>query len=228
MRRALQVNGVSLRALSRWLGLALCAALSLSACGGGDAPTRPSGSLPPSGNQAPTISGAPPTSTLVGRQYSFVPTASDANGDVLTFTITGRPAWATFDAASGRLQGTPAQADIGSSSSVSISVSDGSATATLTTFNLQVVATATGSATLTWSPPTFNSDGSALTNLASYRVYFGMTAGSYPNSIAVANPGLASFVVDQLTPATWHFVVTAVNSNGAESVFSNAATKIVN
>jgi hypothetical protein len=40
-------------------------------------------------------------------------------------------------------------------------------------------------------------------------------------------PGLATYVVDQLTPATWHFVVTAVNGNGVESSLSNRATKTI-
>ena len=39
-----------------------------------------------SGNTAPKISGSPPTSAAVGASYSFKPTASDANGDKLTFS----------------------------------------------------------------------------------------------------------------------------------------------
>jgi hypothetical protein len=56
-------------------------------------------------------------------------------------------------------------------------------------------------------------------------VYWSTTPGSYANSTTVNNPGLSSYVVDQLTPATWYFVVTAVNSQGVESAFSNAASK---
>jgi hypothetical protein len=212
----------------------IAAALVLAACGGEESeevaaapppPTAPSPTPPSSANSAPTITGAPLGSTLFGRQYSFVPTANDANGDILTFSITGRPTWATFDTATGRLQGTPTQADVGMSANVSINVTDGAATATLAAFSVQVVATATGSATLSWTPPTQNSDGSALTNLASYRVYFGTEAGNYPNSTPLASPGIATLVVEQLTPATWYFVVTAVNASGVESPFSNVGTK---
>jgi hypothetical protein len=159
--------------------------------------------------------------------YAFTPTASDADGNALTFSIAGRPAWASFNSATGRLQGTPTQADVGTNANITISVSDGTATTSLPGFSIQVVATATGSAMLSWTPPTQNSDGSPLTNLAAYRVRFGTASGSYPNMATVNNPGIATFVVDQLTPATWHFVVTAVNADGVESGFSNAATKTV-
>ena len=86
----------------------------------------------------------------------FAPTASDANGYPLTFTITGKPSWATFDASSGRLSGTPSGADVGTYSNIRIAVSDGSASTNLAAFAIQVVGTATGSATLTWQPPTGN------------------------------------------------------------------------
>jgi hypothetical protein len=230
------------RARIRLLALTLVVSFALTACGGDEetaaAPTitpppaansPPPSNPPPAGgaNQAPTISGTPAGSTLFGRQYTFTPTAADANGDVLTFSITGRPAWGTFDSATGRLQGTPTQADVGTSANIVISVTDGAASRSLASFNIQVVATATGSATLSWSPPTQNSDGSPLSDLGSYRVSFGTSSGIYPNSVTVNNPGVASFVVDQLTPATWYFVVTAVNASGVESAQSNMATKTV-
>jgi hypothetical protein len=51
----------------------------------------------PAGNSAPVISGVPPASVQAGNAYAFIPTAADANGDPLTFTIANRPAWATFN-----------------------------------------------------------------------------------------------------------------------------------
>jgi hypothetical protein len=97
----------------------------------------------------------------------------------------------------------------------------------LPAFSIAVVATATGSAALTWNPPTQNTDGSALTNLAGYKVYWGPAEGDYTNSVAITNAGLSSFVVDQLTPARWYFALTAVNAVGAESSHSNIASKQV-
>jgi Fibronectin type III domain len=83
----------------------------------------------------------------------------------------------------------------------------------------------TGSATLSWTPPTQNTDGSPLNNLAGYRIYWGTSAGSYAHSVTVNNPGLATYVVTELAPAQWYFVVTAYSAAGAESGNSNSATK---
>ena len=178
-------------------------------------------------NRAPTISGTPVTSVLQGTPYSFQPTAADADGNPLTFSITNRPAWATFSATTGRLQGTPGPADVGTTTGIVIGVSDGTASASLGAFNISVQAVASGSATLSWQPPTTNTDGSPLTNLAGYRVYWGTTAGNYPNSVTINNPGVATYVVESLTPNTYHFAVKAFNSTGVESVFSNGASKTI-
>jgi hypothetical protein len=178
-------------------------------------------------NRAPTISGAPSTAVMQGTPYTFTPTASDPDGNTLTFSIANPPAWATFDTATGRLSGTPGAQHVGATSGVVISVSDGTLSASLAAFTLTVQAIATGSATLSWTPPTTNSDGSPLTNLAGYRVYWGPAAGTYPNSVSLTNPGLTSYVVSNLVPGTYFFVATAVNSAGAESVFSAPASKTI-
>ena len=67
----------------------------------------------------------------------------------------------------------------------------------------------------------------ALTDLKGYRIYWGTTQNSYPNSMTLNNAGLSSAVVDQLTPATWFFVVTAFDTSGNESAYSNVASKTV-
>jgi hypothetical protein len=181
----------------------------------------------PAPNTAPTISGAPPTSVMQGTQYAFQPTANDADGDVLTFSIANKPAWATFTTSTGRVQGTPGPADVGTTSSIVITVTDGKASAALAAFNIAVQATAAGSATLSWQPPTQNADGSALTTLAGYKVYWGTSQGTYPNSVTLNNPGLATYVVGNLVSGTYFFVVTSFNTAGAESARSNSASKVI-
>ena len=82
------------------------------------------------------------TSARVSEPYAFRPTATDADGDRLTFSIQRKPAWATFDTTDGTLYGTPAATDVGTASNVVIGVSDGQATATLPAFSSQRVAAA--------------------------------------------------------------------------------------
>ena len=88
-------------------------------------------------------------------------------------------------------------------------------------------AVALGSATLSWTPPTTNTDGSPLTNLAGYKVYWGTSQGNYSNSVTLNNAGLSMYVVENLTPGTWFFVATAFNSAGTESSFSSVASKTI-
>nr|WP_324258970.1 DUF4347 domain-containing protein [Cellvibrio fontiphilus] len=93
-------------------------------------------------NDAPVISGTPATSLEQDTAYSFTPTASDVDtGDLLTFSITNKPTWASFNTATGALTGTPAGSDAGTSGNIIISVSDGLATTNLPAFDIEVVST---------------------------------------------------------------------------------------
>jgi hypothetical protein len=86
---------------------------------------------------------------------------------------------------------------------------------------------ASGSANLRWTIPTTNTNGSTLTNLASYKILYGTSSASLNQTQAVSNPAATSATVAGLTPATWYFAVRAVNSTGAESADSNIGTKTI-
>lgn len=178
-------------------------------------------------NSAPTISGNPPSQVTVGQNYSFTPSASDADGDPLTFTVSNLPSWASFNSGNGRISGTPQAGDEGVYSNITITVSDGIATASLGPFSITVDAVALGSVTLNWTPPTENEDGSTLTDLAGYRIYWGPSAGNYPNSVTINNPSISTYVVDNLAPGTYVFAAKSFNTSGIESTFSNTATRTV-
>jgi Putative Ig domain len=178
-------------------------------------------------NTPPTISGTPPTTVKTGSLYSFTPTASDANGDPLTFSITNKPSWAAFNTSTGRLSGTPTSAQVGTYSNIAIRVSDGKATKSLAAFGITVTDSVNGSLTLTWTPPTENTNGSTLTNLAGYRIYYGTSSGALNQTVQVSNAGTASYVVGNLSPGTWYFRVRAYNTAGSESANSNLASRAV-
>ena len=84
-----------------------------------------------------------------------------------------------------------------------------------------------GTATVSWAPPTSRTDGTPLTDLAGYRVYYGTSSGTYPNKVQIDNPGVTTYVVENLAPATYYFVTTAFDATGAESDYSNVASKTI-
>jgi hypothetical protein len=203
----------------------------ISGCGGGDGGSAASASQtspsPGAGNAAPTIQGQPGTSIVAGQAYSFQPSASDANQDSLTFSVSNLPAWASFNTTTGRLSGTPTDADVATYSNITIAVSDGVASASIGPFAIAVTAMGSGVATLSWTPPTQNSDGSALTDLAGYEVRYGRSADDLPQSVQLSNPSLSTCVVENLASGTWYFAVAAVNTRGVTSPSSNVASKTI-
>ena len=178
-------------------------------------------------NPPPTISGTPATSANAGTAYSFTPTASDPNGNALTFSIQNPPSWASFNTQSGNLSGTPTSGDAGTYSNIIISVSDGTSSASLPAFSIIVTQVANGSATVSWSAPTQNTDGSALTNLAGFNIYYGTSATNLSQSVQITNPGLTIYALGNLAPGTWYFAVNAYTAAGAESALSNIASKAI-
>ena len=176
---------------------------------------------------APRITGTPATDVMAGQAYTFQPYATDPNGLRIQFAIQNRPTWATFNRLNGSLSGTPPTNSAGTYSDIIITAYDGYMKSELPAFSIVVQADATapappvappqsGSATLSWMPPTENSDGSVLANLAGYRIYYGTTT-QLGQSITVSNPGLASYVLSDLAANTWYFSMTAYNSLGVES-----------
>ncbi len=205
--------------------LTTCISLALLACGGGGGGGGSGTANAPamvgvdggSPNRPPTIGGNPATQVMAGTNYRFRPNASDPDGDGLSFRVANKPPWATFSQSTGQLEGRPKLADIGAYNNIKIEVNDGVDTVHLATFQIVVQGTATGSFTLSWIPPTTNTDGSLLFDLAGYRIYLGRQPGNYYSILEINNPGLTAYVFDQLAPGTYFVAITAVDRNGNES-----------
>lgn len=162
-----------------------------------------------------------------GQPYSFTPTASDADGDSLTFSIEMRPSWANFDPATGSLTGTPGTTDIGTSPGVTISVSDGTDSASLAPFDLEVQQIPLGSATVSWDVPTTNADGSDLDDLAGFNIHYGLASGNYSDTEVINDNTATSVVITDLQPGTWYFAVSAFDDAGNRSALSAEANKVI-
>jgi hypothetical protein len=178
-------------------------------------------------NSAPTISGYPNTEVLQDSNYYFLPTAADPDGDPLTFYATNLPPWARIDMSNGRIFGTPGAGDIGLYSQITVGVSDGQTTTELPAFSIEVMAYADGVVTLSWVAPTENTDGSPLLDLAGYEFHWGPESTSYSDSVTVMNPGITTYVIDNLTAGTHYFAIRAINGQGDYSTFSNEAVKSI-
>jgi PKD repeat protein len=81
-------------------------------------------------------------------------------------------------------------------------------------------------AILSWNPPTMNSNGTPLTDLAGYKIYYGTATRVYPYNIDVGS--ITSYQFNNLIDGlTYHFAITAYDTSGNESVFSHEVTKTV-
>ncbi|MBQ4849942.1 tandem-95 repeat protein, partial [Pseudoalteromonas sp. MMG012] len=111
-------------------------------------------------NDAPQLTGTPPSSVAQDSAYTFTPTLSDIDvDDSHTFAIQNKPEWATFNTESGTLSGTPLNEHVNYNTNIIISVTDkAGATATLPTFSIEVI-NANDAATLTGTPRTEVTEG---------------------------------------------------------------------
>jgi len=188
--------------------------------GGAERPVAPPAPPPPASvppaNRPPTISGTPPASVRANEAYDFRPTAVDPDGDVVGYSIQSQPAWANFEATSGRLSGTPDRTSVGRYDGIVISATDGRASAQIGPFTVEVTPPL-GSANLSWSAPTTNVDGTPLHNLAAFIIYYGQSPLSLDRFVAVSDPRSTSYAVGGLSEAIWYFAVTSYTAEGVES-----------
>ena len=84
-----------------------------------------------------------------------------------------------------------------------------------------------GSATLSWEAPTTNTNGTALTDLAGYRIYYGPSAEQLDHTVQISTVGLQTYVIEGLEPGKWYFAVMALAANGAESQLSDIVLKTI-
>lgn len=176
-------------------------------------------------NAVPTITGSAVTAMFPSSLYSFSPTASDTDGDALSFQIANKPSWAAFSTVTGTLSGTPTAAHSGTYASIVISVSDGHASASLPTFSIKVgEPVSADGVTLQWTLPTETMDGDPTTDLAGYSISYGTSPDVLYQTVRIDNPSIDRLVLDDLSAGTYYFGVKTFTSDGVESALSNIVT----
>lgn len=158
--------------------------------------------------------GAPRAQTVT---LTASPSTAISPADIsLTWSTAGFPAGATIAClATGGWSGTKA--------------ASGTQTVTAVTSSQTYSLSCSGgiqSASITWTPPTTNTDGTPV-NLASYRLYRAATAGAVSTALpATQIPAPASAYTATNLPAGQHcFGLTAVSTAGVASLLSNVACK---
>ncbi len=176
-----------------------------------------------------TITGSPATQVGSGQPYSFAPSATDTSARALVFTITNMPPWASFNASTGELSGTPAADSVGTYPDIVIAASDGWQSAALAPFSINVTsATAnTGRATVRVVPPTENVDGTALTDLAGVTIFYGPSPADLSQQVQVAATTATSYTITNLPSGTWYFGGVAYTTTGLQSAMSSLVTATI-
>jgi hypothetical protein len=186
-------------------------------------------------DSTPVITGTPATGVTIPGGYSFQPQATESVTSPMKFVISNLPVWAQFDESTGRLSGSPGGHQAGIYKNIVIRVNNWYGFAALPAFSIEVLPAIaktpvpaptpapghTGSVTLDWTPPTENTDGTALMNLNGYLVRYGTSPTDLTQTIRVTNPGLASYVVDNLPAGKWYFAMASHSSAGDESALSD-------
>ncbi len=227
---------------SRWTRplLALATAAVLAACGGGSgggedtaavADSRAPEAIANDAVDASPADPAPGASDMVmidGRQFLASPCASDgglcqfsgarlvAYGSGSSFVMQELSGPVRCDAATFGLAVPQAQCHLDASTPAStgsgVAADDNAAERSLA---------------LSWAVPQTNDDGTPLTDLAGYRIYYGSSPGHYGASVALDNPSATSYELQALPAGTWYVVVRAVNRAGAQSIASPEVSKTI-
>ena len=190
------MNKLALAARSQIRNVLLCALVTipLAACGGSD-----------EGSAAVATSAATDSATeMAAVNVGMIARTADVDG------AAGVASVSTTTTASNTASTTASNTTAPSTAATTPAA--GTSTSGTTT-----TAPVNGVATLDWMPPTQNTDGSTLTNLAGYTVYYGTSPSDLTQSVKVSNPGLTAYSVTGLTSGTWYFTVTSYSADGVES-----------
>ena len=82
-------------------------------------------------------------------------------------------------------------------------------------------------AELTWTAPTQNEDGTALTNLGGYKVRYGQTPGTLTEVRDIANSATTSVTIEGLSSDMSYFTLASYTNAGVESAPTGAFSKTI-
>jgi hypothetical protein len=70
-------------------------------------------------------------------------------------------------------------------------------------------------------------DGTPVTTLSGYTIYYGTSESAMTHTVAVSGAGTTSYELTGLAAGTWYFAVAADATDGAESEQSSIGSKTI-
>lgn len=167
---------------------------------------------------APTVTiGANPSTVTSGSTSLISWSSSNATA------CSGTGAWSGSEAVSGSVTTAALTAD----ATFALTCTGAGGTASQSTTVSVTAPPVTGYATLSWSPPTTNTDGTPVTTLSGYHIYYGNSASALSQSVPVSGATATSVEITGLAAGTWYFAVAADATDGTESAQSAVASKTI-
>jgi len=192
--------------------------LLVGGCTGTAAPEDPA--QDPVTGQVPSPTGGSGTAPSISLSASEL-TVSEGGSTTLSWTASGADTCTASGGWSGTLDtsGSRTVGPLSSGTTFSLSCS-GTGGSALQMISVSVV----GPVALSWVAPTENVDGTALTDLAGYRIYYGSTSRSYSDMVQVGDPAATSHTLN-LASGDYYIAMTALDAEGNESSYSNEVIK---
>jgi hypothetical protein len=138
------------------------------------------------------------------------------------------PALAALLGLSSMLAGCDDSADSAGTAATSAATTPAATTSTSTTTATVTVPATSGSsngaATLSWVPPTEDTNGQSVSDLAGYYIYYGTDESDLSQIVSVGGADTNSYVVSGLGSGTYYFAVRAYNTMGVDSAQSDIAS----
>ena len=83
---------------------------------------------------------------------------------------------------------------------------------------------------LTWTAPSERADntGLSLSEIAGYRIYYGIETGNYPNQFVVNDGSAEQAQIEDVPPSgVYYLVMTTIDTDGRESSYSSEVVKTI-
>lgn len=173
-------------------------------------------------NRPPTISTISNKSNVLGDFVSIQVYGSDPDGNTLTYSASGLPTGLLISS-SGLISG---QLSYIGMFYVTITVTDTSGATGSTSFYWDVASPPPlNTAVLSWTPPTQNTDGSPLTDLAGYKIFYSQDPSNITTYTITVYVGVSSAEISNLMNGTWYFAMKSFNSSNVESDITPLVSK---